>query len=128
MQRIIILFLIMASAGLIHAQSNVEVDSTTYTFGTIVQGVNPTHTFIIKNTGNAVLLINSVDVSCGCLVVDYSKTPIKPGMTGEVQIMFVSGNKKGFQLRSTNVKTNAGGDIILYMKGTVKKKNEGMKE
>ena len=123
MQRyLLILLLSLLSTGLLRAQAHSEVDSTTYNFGTVTQGENPTHIFLIKNTGNVPLLLNNVEVSCGCLLVNYSMEPIKPGNTGQVHIMFVSGKRKGFQLRSTTVKTNADNrEIVLYMKGTVVK-------
>ncbi len=114
-------FFIIAGIPVLWAQAKISVDSTTHNFGTVTQGQTPRHIFIIKNTGTSPLIINSVDASCGCVTADYSKSPILPGKTGTVNLVFLTATKKGFQLRSTTVKTNAG-EVVLYMKGTIKKK------
>ncbi len=43
----------------------IEVSPTTYDFGDIPQEV-VNHTFIVKNTGDAVLKINAITTDCGC--------------------------------------------------------------
>lgn len=35
--------------------------------------------FLIKNTGENLLVINDATTSCGCLKVEYDKKPVKPG-------------------------------------------------
>jgi hypothetical protein len=105
------------------AQPHAEVDSATHTFGTVIQGQKPEHTFKIKNTGNKPLIINSVDVSCGCVTADYTKSPIMPGKTGKVKLIFLTETKRGFQMRSTTVNTNADNpEIVLYLKGIIRAK------
>ncbi len=113
-------FLIYLSPISTWAQSHAAIDSTTHNFGTVLQGQNPQHTFTIKNTGNSPLIINSVEPSCGCITVSFTHEPIMPGKTGNIQLLFTSETRKGFQLRSTTVSTNADNpEIILYMKGTI---------
>jgi hypothetical protein len=47
-----------------------------------------TATFVVKNTGNKDLIIESANPTCGCTIGDYTKTPIKPGETGKIEGTF----------------------------------------
>jgi hypothetical protein len=51
-----------------------------------------TATFVVENTGKTDLLIESANPTCGCTIGDYTKTPIKPGQTGEIKATY---NAKG---------------------------------
>ncbi len=54
---------------------------------------NPvTATFVVTNTGTKDLLIESANPTCGCTIGDYTKTPIKPGQSGEIKATY---NAKG---------------------------------
>lgn len=35
--------------------------------------------FILKNTGNNILVISDIVTSCGCIRVEYSREPVRPG-------------------------------------------------
>ncbi len=52
-------------------------------FGTVAKGEKLDHSFLVKNTGNADLLIIAARPACGCTVADFDKV-IKPGQTGKV--------------------------------------------
>ena len=76
-------------------------------FGTVKAGGKLTHTYIIKNEGDADLLILKVEPSCGCTVADYDDDPIKPGETGEIKIVFNTKGRKGMAYKDITVKSNA---------------------
>jgi hypothetical protein len=123
MLRPLIFCLFMALAPFVWAQPHASVDSTTHNFGTVLAGTNPSHTFIVKNTGNAPLIINSVEPACGCIVANFTHEPISPGKSGTIVLVFSSESRRGFQLRSTTVTTNADNpEVVLYMKGTITKR------
>lgn len=124
MLRIIIFFCFcVAGVTRLQAQAHMAVDSTTHTFGEVKQGENPIYTFMVKNTGNSPLIINSVEPSCGCVTASYTGEPIPPGGSGAIQLVFVTETHLGFQLRSTTISTNAdNAETVLYMKGTVIKR------
>jgi len=53
--------------------------------GTVEAGVAVTHTFKVKNAGTADLLINRVEPSCGCTLVDFTKV-VPPGQEGHITL------------------------------------------
>ena len=61
---------------------------TTYDFGKIKVNNPVTHEFRFTNSGDAPLVISSVQASCGCTVTDYSKDPIPPGSEGYVKATY----------------------------------------
>jgi hypothetical protein len=52
-------------------------------YGTIAKGEKLDWSFLVKNTGNADLVITAAKPGCGCTVADFDKV-IKPGETGKV--------------------------------------------
>ena len=80
---------------------NVEHD-----FGTINEGQVVEHTFAFKNTGEAPLIIQSAQPSCGCTVPDWTKEPIPAGGTGYVKAKFDSNGKPNIQNKSITVTAN----------------------
>ena len=42
----------------------------------------------VTNTGNKPLVINNVEVSCGCVKVDYPKQPIQEGGKAHIRATF----------------------------------------
>lgn len=82
-------------------------DGRTFDFGVIIQGENVVHTFELKNTGNASLLISAASAACGCTVPSFSKEPIPPGKTGKVDVAFGSSGRTGKQVKTVVLTTNA---------------------
>lgn len=96
-------------------------EETEHQFGTIKQGDKVEHTFVFKNDGDAPLVINSAQGSCGCTVPEWPHDPILPGKTGEVYVIFNSAGKRGLQNKSVTINTNEGDTPIrIYIKGEVK--------
>jgi hypothetical protein len=82
-------------------------DGSTFDFGVIIQGENVVHTFEIKNTGNADLVISAANAACGCTVPKFSKEPIAPGKSGKVEVAFASSGRSGRQMKTVTLLTNA---------------------
>jgi len=61
------------------------IETTTFDFGQITEDRALTHTFVIKNTGAAPLLIEDVDPDCACTASSYDKT-IPPGGEGGITL------------------------------------------
>jgi len=68
------------------------ITSTKYDFGIVVEGVQISHDFFIKNIGDAPLYIEKVGTECGCTTVSYTKT-ILPNSTGKISVKV---NTNGF--------------------------------
>ena len=75
-------------------------------FGTINEGDVVEHTFSFTNTGNAPLIIQDVQASCGCTAPDWSKNPIPVGGTGFVKAKFDSQGKPNINNRTVTVTAN----------------------
>jgi hypothetical protein len=79
----------------------------TFQAGKITQGEIITHTFKFTNTGEAPLLIATVDGSCGCTIPrSYPTGKIMPGEGGEIEVEYNSDGKSGIQDVSIIVSAN----------------------
>ena len=88
-------------------------------YGTITQNSDGTRLFSFTNTGDAPLLITKVKTSCGCTVPSYSKAPIMPGESGELNIKYDT-KRLGAFTKTVTVTSNAeGGNKILNIKGNI---------
>jgi hypothetical protein len=83
----------------------IEFDKTEHDFGTIEQGKKVSYTYTFKNTGDAPLIIQSAQPTCGCTVSNYSKEPIPVGGSGFVTAEF-DGKATGIQNKSVTVTAN----------------------
>jgi len=99
----------------------ISFEETIHEFGEIDEGDKISHKFKFKNTGEGPLIIDNVDVSCGCTMPTYPIIPIGPGETGEIGVIYNSKGKFGAQKPSITVKTNASPAIVkLYLSGSIK--------
>lgn len=83
-----------------------DFETTEHDFGTIKEGDVVEYTYAIKNTGEAPLIIQSAQPSCGCTVPDFSKDPIPAGGTGYVKAKFDSNGKQNIQNKTITVTAN----------------------
>ena len=126
MKKAIILSIIMAVlfAGTAKAKKKpkIQFEQTTINLGNFTQN-NAVHTvvFKFKNVGNAKLVINYVNTSCGCTVADYPKDYISPGGTGEIRVTYNGKDKYPGKFRKViSVYTNNGQTITrLYIEGNM---------
>jgi hypothetical protein len=81
-------------------------EKTEHDFGTIPEGKVVEYTFKFKNTGEAPLIIQNAQPSCGCTVPDWSKDPIPVGGTGFVKASFDSNGKPNIQNKTITVTAN----------------------
>lgn len=69
--------------GATAAAPKLVVDQATHDLGRVFEDQALRHTFEIKNTGDAPLVIKDIDLDCACSVADYDKT-IPPGGAGKI--------------------------------------------
>lgn len=84
----------------------IAFEKTEHDFGTINEGEKVTHTYKFKNTGEAPLIIQSAQPSCGCTVPEWSKDPIPVGGEGFVKAEFDSNGKPNIQNKTITVTAN----------------------
>lgn len=75
-------------------------------FGTINEGDVVEYTYKFKNSGEAPLIIQSAQPSCGCTVPDWTKDPIPVGGEGYVKAKFDSQGKPNIQNKTITVTAN----------------------
>lgn len=95
-------------------------------FGTIKEGQVVEYTYAVKNTGEAPLIIQNAQPSCGCTAPDWSKEPIPVGGTGYVKAKFDSNGKPNIQNKSITVTANTWPkQTVLRFKAMVTPKGDG---
>jgi hypothetical protein len=83
-----------------------EFETVDHDFGTIKEGDVVEYTYKFKNTGEAPLIIQGAQGSCGCTVPEWSKDPIPAGGTGFVKAKFDSQGKPNTQNKTVTVTAN----------------------
>jgi len=78
--------------------TSVNFEVKNFIFPPIRKGDTAAHTYKFKNIGKSDLIITKINVSCGCLIPDYPKRPVKPGQTDSIIIRYTSKTKDGRQL------------------------------
>jgi hypothetical protein len=89
----------MAKTRITYTETNVDL-------GAVEEGTLAKHTFTFKNTGNVPLVVYSAYGSCGCTVPKFSKDPIAPGGTGEINVEFDSQGRPGANTKTVTVNAN----------------------
>lgn len=80
--------------------------STEHNFGDILENQKVETTYEFTNTGKVDLLINDCRAACGCTVPEWPKTPIKPGESGKIKVIFDSAGKSGMNNKIVTVVAN----------------------
>lgn len=112
----------LLSFGTYEKEANIRFDETVHDFGTIQEGERPVYNFQFTNTGDAALVITSVNKSCGCTEPEFSKEPVLPGKTSEIKVGYNSTNRSGRFDKTITVNSNAkDGAVSLRIVGNVVK-------
>ena len=103
----------------VHAQAVMEMEKTSHNFGKFQESVPQTYVFKFKNTGDEPLVIQQAMSSCGCTVPQYTKTPIKPGESGEISVTYNGkGKYPGRFKKGITIRSNAKNSLMrIYVEG-----------
>lgn len=126
MKKILFAFVaLMGFAMSAAAEPKVTFESTSHNFGTFSEA-NATQkcVFTFTNTGDQPLVINQAVASCGCTVPKYTKTPIKPGEKGTINVTYNGQGKfPGHFKKTITVRTNGTPEMVrLYIEGDMTEK------
>lgn len=89
-------------------------------FGKVIQGEYVRYSYKYTNTGKSDLLISKVSTSCGCTVPTYSKSPIAPGESSLIEVIFDTRGRKGIQNKTITVLANTlPNKTVLRLKANV---------
>ena len=113
------LLVLMTVSHVAWAQPRMETDQDVVNVGEVVFQQPRTVTFQMKNTGTEPLNIKTVHPSCGCTMVEWTRTPIAPGETGHIKAIYDALTLGSFQ-KELEVYTNASDEpVYLAMQGRV---------
>ncbi|MEI2273896.1 DUF1573 domain-containing protein [Sphingobacterium sp. ML3W] len=98
----------------------IEFAESAFDFGQVKEGAEVKHTFVLKNTGDAPVILSKVTASCGCTQPEFSKSPILPGGTSDIRVTFKSEGQVGKQQKIITIQSNASnGMTTVQLKGEV---------
>lgn len=99
--------------------AKIEFKTNVIDYGTIEKGADGLRIFEFTNTGEAPLIITKVKSTCGCTVPSWSKEPIMPGKSGEIQVKYDT-NRVNPIRKTITVTSNADTpNVALKIKGLV---------
>ncbi len=87
-------------------QPKVELLEPIYDFGSVLEGKPVSHIFKVRNGGDADLVIDHVQTTCGCTVAEPSKKRLKPGEQAEIAATFDTHYQKGHRQRVITLFSN----------------------
>ncbi|MDY0089504.1 MAG: DUF1573 domain-containing protein [Flavobacteriaceae bacterium] len=104
-----------------------KAPNNTIDYGKVYKGEDDgLRVFEFTNTGDAPLIVQNVQSTCGCTVPSKPKEPIMPGKTGEIEVKYNMAT--GPIRKSITVETNAvnhqDGRVVLSIKGEVLERPE----
>lgn len=92
-----------------------------YDFGRMKAGEPVKYTYVFTNTGDRLLILNSVQPQCGCTTAGDWTKQVEPGQTGSIPIQFNTANYNGPVFKQVTVSCNVTNQPTLFvqLKGTV---------
>jgi copper(I)-binding protein len=92
-----------------------------YDFGRVRAGELVKHTYAFTNTGDRLLIINSVQPGCHCTTAGEWTKQVEPGQTGGIPIQFDTVGNNGLVVRQVTVACNITNQppSFLQLRGTV---------
>ncbi len=82
-----------------------SIEEKVFYAGTVVEGVEISHTFIIRNSGMAPLKISRVKPACSCTDVKFDEL-IPPGKKGTLHATFRTEDESGEQIKGVKIYSN----------------------
>jgi len=89
-----------------HSYSKFAFTKEIHKFGEISEGEILVCEFYFRNVGNANLIINSIESSCGCTAVKWKKEPVKVGEESKITVEFDSKGRHGKQYKVLTIFAN----------------------
>lgn len=130
-QAVVVLALITVYFNsLAQGTAKIQFESTKINYGKFKEsdGVQ-TKVFKFKNTGTVPLVLNGVRASCGCTTPKWTREPIAPGGSGEIQVSYNPKNRPGTFTKAVTVQSNAvNKTVVLQITGSVEEREKTLAE
>jgi hypothetical protein len=105
------------------SNANLVFETSSHSFGNIIEGQIATYEFKFTNTGTEPLELTNVRASCGCTTPKWPRELIQPGQTSLVRAEYNSSGRPGTFSKNIFVTSNAG-QSTLTISGNVIKEPE----
>ena len=90
----------------VRQNTEIKVDEEIHDFGILQAGEIVLFTFVLTNTGENNLIIENVESDCGCVHINYTKQPVKPGAAGLVEVEFDTSGLFGREFKTITLHAN----------------------
>lgn len=112
------------SVGFSYGQ-DIKFETLEINYGKIDKGSNGTREFYFTNNGNAPLLVQNAQGSCGCTVPTWPKEPIMPGERNKISVKYDT-QRVGAFTKYVTLTTNSTSNTTTQLKifGDVKPETE----
>jgi len=101
-------------------RTKVEIDKTVVSLGSFDWQEEQKAAFVLKNTGDRLLVIQDVTTSCGCTTVAYAKEPVQPGGEVALEVAYKADHPEHFD-KTVTVYCNAEtSPLVLKIGGNAK--------
>jgi Protein of unknown function (DUF1573) len=101
---------VVSAPGVVAVQSkpmtNIQWIDSAKNLGKVKEGEKIEISYRFRNTGNEMLIINNIVVSCGCTVAEKPEAPIAPGAEGAIKATFDTKGRVGTNHKTMAVYTN----------------------
>lgn len=135
MKRILLIstiFCFVATLNVLIAQDKPKIvfEEMSHDFGAFKEANGPqTTTFKFKNTGTVPLVLSNVRASCGCTTPKWTREPVAPNGTGEIQVSYDPKNRPGVFTKTVTVSSNAENpSVVLQISGQVEQREKTLAE
>lgn len=131
LQLMMVFSLVLAvSSAMAQGKAVIKFEKQTIDFGSFKEadGVQTT-SFKFKNDGDVPLVLSNVRASCGCTTPKWTREPVAPGATGEIQVSYNPKNRPGSFNKSVTVTSNASVPTsVLRITGKVAQREKTLAE
>jgi hypothetical protein len=112
----------LANTATLAGEAHVQVvGSETFDFGSMNVGKTQSHTFVLKNVGEAPLVLTKGNTTCKCTLSDVEEGTVAPGATKEVKLEWTPPAASEEFEQSAEIKTNdrSRNTVRLVVRGRV---------
>lgn len=126
----VICFVAAFNISVAQEKSKIVFEETTHDFGSFKEAAGPQKTtFKFTNTGAVPLVLSNVRASCGCTTPKWTREPVAPNASGEIQVSYNPKNRPGSFNKTVTVSSNAeNSSVVLRIKGTVAQREKTLAE
>ncbi len=127
---VVALSIVISSNVFAQQKAKIVFNETEHDFGSFKEDDGAqTTTFKFKNEGDVPLVLNNVRASCGCTTPKWTREPVAPGNSGEIQVSYNPRNRPGAFNKTVTVQSNAEtATVILKIRGKVEAREKTLAE